>query len=178
MRIITLFVFAGSVISLIGCGPMDSSPMPPRFEADAQKKIDDTWENAVNPPEKLDRQALLDAVIWTHAYQAGVDRLLFRSEKDFSGGIVVMEIHFDRSKPNDDRFEIKILDKEQKLVRELTYNRAEIEKAHKELHNPKNSNVRGPNDPPLAPDEVKKREEVQKRIAAVEALFPKQEDAK
>ena len=149
-----------------------------RLEADAQKKTDNAWENAVNPPERLERQPLLDALILTQAYQAGVDRLLFHSEKDFSGGTVVMEIHFDRLKPNDDRFEIRILDKTGKTQRELTYNRAEIEKASKELHDPKYANTRDPNDPLLDPEEAKKRQEVQQRIAAVEALFPKQEEAK
>src|SRR5262245_51210113 len=178
MRAVALSLLALSIISLVGCGPMGSSPLPARLEPDAQKDIDNAWENAVNPPERLERQAILDALIMTRAYQVGVDRLLFRSEKEFSGGTVVMEVHFDRSKPNEDRFEIKILDKTGNTMRVITYNRAEIEKADKELHDPKYGKSRNPNDPPLDADELRKHQEVQQRIAAVEALFPKQEEAK
>jgi hypothetical protein len=178
MRHIAITSVGLLAVSLVGCGPMGSGPMPPRLEADAQQSINNAWENAINPPERVERQPLLDALILTQAYQAGVDRLLFHSEKDFSGGTVVMEIHFDRLRPNDDRFEVRILDKTGMTLRELTYNRAEIEKAYRELRDPKYANQRGPNDPPLAPEEEMKRAEVQQRMAAVEAIFPKQEEAK
>jgi hypothetical protein len=175
MKSVAFAAIAVCTMSLVGCGPMGSGPMPPRLEADEQKKIDDSWNQALTPPDRLDPQATLDALILSQAYQVGVDRLSFRSEKDFSGGTVVMEIHFDRTKPNDDRFEMKILDKTGVQVRQLVYNRDEVEKAYRELNDSKFASPRGANEPPLAPDDVKKREEVQKRIAAIEKVFPKQE---
>ena len=45
-----------------------------------QKKISASWEKALQPVDRLDRQAILDALICTQAYQMGVDRLHFRSE--------------------------------------------------------------------------------------------------
>jgi hypothetical protein len=178
MRAIAISVLVIGVISLVGCGPMGTSPMPPRLEADQQKNIDDSWEKAVNPHDQLDRQAILDSLILTQAYQVGVDRLHFRSEKAYSRGIVIMEIHYDRAKPNEDRFEITIQDNDGKPLRELTYNRSEIELASKELIDPRFAAPRGPNDPPLGPEDEKKRAEIQKRKAVVEAIFPKADEGK
>lgn len=177
MKYLAIPALALCTISLVGCGPMGSGPMPPRLDADQQKSIDDSWNKALTPPNNLDNQAILDALVLTHAYEIGVDRLTFRSEKAFSGGTVVMEIHFDRAKPNDDRFELKILDKTGVQVRHIVYNREQVEGTYKELNDKKFAGPRGGNDPPLAPDEEKKREDVQKRIAAVEKMFPKRDEA-
>lgn len=163
-----------AVIPLVGCGPMGSGPMPPRLEADEQKKIDDAWENALAPVDHLDRQAVLDTLIVSQAFQAGVDKLEFRSEKKFTGGLVVMEIHFDRTKPNDDRFEITIRDAAGKELRHLVYNRTEVETTYQELNDPKYAKQ----PPPNVPVDAKKRAEVQKRIEAVEKLFPKPDEPK
>lgn len=178
MRVVALSVLSICVFSLVGCGPMSNGPLPPRLEPEQQKSVNDSWEKAVNPPDHLDRQAILDTLILTQAYQLGVDRLSFHSEKDFSGGVVIMEIHFDRTKPKDDRFEVTIQDKAGKKLREIRYNRAEVELAFKDLHEAKYVNPRGPNDPPLDPEGVKRREEIQKRIAEVEKVFPKKDEAK
>ena len=110
----------------------------------------------------------------SQAFQAGVDRLEFRSEKKFSGGLVVMEIHFDRAKPNDDRFELTVRDPAGKELRHLVYTRTEVETAYRELNDPRYTQPQGPNQP----IDAKKREDVQKRLAAVEKLFPKPDEAK
>ena len=178
MRTLLIPALCLSVVVLVGCGPMDSSPMPPRLDAEDQKKIDDAWDNALNPVNKLDRQALLDALFVTHAYQAGVDRLTFRSEKKFSGGLVVMEIHFDRAKPNDDRFDVIVQDPNGKEVRRLNYARSEIEMTARDLRHPSFSRPRPADAPPLDPEHAKKYDEIQKRLAAVEKLFPKPEEPK
>lgn len=173
MRTLLASLLALTVVPLIGCGPMDSSPMPARLGAEDQKKIDDAWDNALNPVNKLDRQALLDALIVTHAYQAGVDRLTFRSEKKFSSGLVVMEIHFDRAKPEDDRFDVIVQDANGKEVRGVKYARPEIEATARDLFHPSFSQPRPADAPPLDPEHAKMYEEIQKRRAAVEKLFPK-----
>lgn len=176
MKYLAIPALALCTISLVGCGPMGSGPMPPRLDPEQQKNIDDSWNKALSPPNNLDNQAILDALILTSAYEIGVDRLMFRSEKALSGGTVVMEVHFDRAKPNDDRFELKILDKTGRELRHVVYNREQVETTYKELNDKKFAGPRGGNDPPLAPDEGKKREEVQKRIAAVEQIFPKRDE--
>jgi hypothetical protein len=178
MRTRLLTALALAIVPLVGCGPMGSGPMPPRLDADEQKKIDDAWDNALTPVDNLDRQATLDTLIVSQAFQAGVDRLEFRSEKKFTGGLVVMEIHFDRAKPNDDRFEVTVRNQAGKELRHLVYNRTEVETAYRELNDPRYTQPQGPNQPPVQPADVKKREEVQKRRAAVENLFPKPDEPK
>jgi hypothetical protein len=167
-----LSVCALSIFLLSGCGPMGSGPMPPRLQADEQKQVDASWDQALTPVDKLNRQALLDTLILSQAYQAGVDRLTFRSEKFCAAGTVIMEIHFDRAKPDLDRFDFRIVARDGRIVRELTYNRQEVETTYKELHDPKFDPNRQPPQP-LNADEARKREEIKKRVEAVVQLFPK-----
>jgi hypothetical protein len=148
--------------------------MPPRLEDAEQKQVDESWDKALDPVDKLDRQALLDALILSQAYQAGVDKLTFRSEKKCAAGTVIMEIHFDRAKPDQDRFDLRVVAANGQIVRELSYNRKEVETTYKELHDPKFDPDRQPPQP-LQGDEVRKREEVKKRIEAVVQLFPKRD---
>jgi len=151
---------------------MGSGPLPPRLEEAEQKQIDESWDKALTPVEKLDRQGLLDALVVSQAYQAGVDKLTFRSEKKCAAGTVVMEIHFDRMKPDQDRFDFRIVAADGKVLRDLSYNRREVETTYKELHDPKYDPDRQPPQQ-LDPDQTRKRQEVGKRIQAVVQLFPK-----
>jgi hypothetical protein len=169
-----LSICALSVLALSGCGPMGSGPMPPRLQDDEQKQVDESWNNALTPVDKLDRQAILDALVLSQAYQAGVDKLLFRSEKKCAAGTVIMEIHFDRSKPDQDRFDFRIVGANGQVLRELTYNRQEVEATYKDLHDPKFDPNRQPPQG-LQGDEARKREEVKKRTEAVVQLFPKRD---
>jgi hypothetical protein len=88
-----------------------------------------------------------------------------------------MEIHFDREKPKDDRFVVTVRDPNGKELRQLVYTRAEVESAYRVLNDPKYTQ-NAPNAPPLQPDQVRKREEVQKRRQVVEKLFPHPDEAK
>ena len=174
-----LFALASlSIIAFVGCGPMGSGPMPPRLEVDEQKEIDEAWDSALTPVDKFDRQATLDTLIVSQAFQAGVDRLDFRSEKKFSGGLVVMEIHFDRTKPNDDRFEVTVRDPAGKELRHLVYNRSEVETAYRELNDPRYAQPASATPLPNQAVDPKKREEIQKRRAVVENLFSKPDKPK
>ena len=105
------------------------TPMPVRLDAENQKKIDEAWDKALTPIDRFDHVAMLDAFLITHAYQVGVDKLTFHSEKKVAAGSVVMDIHYDRMTPGDDRFEVRIYDPSQKLLRQETYYRQEIEGA-------------------------------------------------
>jgi len=176
--VLSISVLAAAIFVFAGCNPIGPKPMVDRLSDEDHKAITESWNKALTPPDKLDRQAFLDVLVYTQAYQVGVDRLSFRSEKAYADGIVVMEIHFDRAKPGEDRFEVTVRDKAGKELRHLVYNRVEVENTFAELSNTKYATNRGPNDPPLAQDDVKKREEVQKRIAAIEQFFPKREEEK
>lgn len=170
-----LTIAATVVIAASGCGPMGSGPMPPRLDDAGQKQVDASWDNALTPVDKLDRQAVLDALVLSQAYQAGVDKLAFRSEKKCAAGTVVMEIHFDRAKPEEDRLSLRVIAADGKVLRELTYNRTEVEETYRDLNNPKFD----PNRPPaqlLDGDDARKRDEVAKRTEAVVKLLPKRGD--
>jgi hypothetical protein len=170
---LSISAIAGAIFLVAGCGPVGPKPMAERLSDDDQKALDESWNKALAPVDKLDRQALLDVLVYTQAYQVGVDRLTFRSEKTYSGGTVVMEIVFDRAKPNDDKFEVRVLDKAGAELRRLVYSRQEVETTFAELHT-EGKAARNPNTP--AADDAKKREAVQKRLEAIEKLFPKRDE--
>jgi hypothetical protein len=156
-----------------GCGPL-RMPMAPRFEEKDQKGIDESWNTALDPVDRLDRDRWLDLFVGAQAYQTGVDKLSLRSEKKFHGGLVVMEITFDRAAPNDDRFRVQVIDRGGKLLRQETYTREEVERAYNELflHHlpPKNDNA------PDAPDVARQRAAHEKRWQQITEFFPRAPD--
>jgi hypothetical protein len=173
--VLTALMTAG-ILSAVGCNPIGPKPMVERLSDEDQRAVTESWNKALDPVDKLDRKAFLDILVYAQAYQVGVDRLNLRSEKSFSGGVVVMEVHFDRAKPAEDRFEVTIRDHAGKELRRVVYSRQEVESTFKDLYDPKLAGNPGPNQPPLPPDETKKREDVQKRLKAIEGLFPKREE--
>lgn len=169
MRYLAIPALALCTISLFGCGPMTTGPMPPRLVANSQKQVDEGWEKALTPVNHLDRQTMLDALILTQAFQVGVDRLSFRSEKAYSGGLVVMEIQFERSAPANDRFEVKMLDKTGVEKRKITYKRDEVESVFRDFFDKDPANNA---DPQLTPEQrVTKEAEIQKRVQQVQKLW-------
>jgi hypothetical protein len=159
-----------------GCGPLRGpSPLPERLDDAGQKSIDDAWDQAFTPVNHLDRQALLDGFVLTQAYQFGVDKLSFRSEKKCSVGTVVMEIAFDRSNPAGDRFEVTVYDQNQAKVRQERYSRQEIDDTCKQLADPHCQELeRKKAAGEAAPQEVKELEQIEARREAIEAIFPRQ----
>lgn len=154
---------------MTGCGPM-SQPLPERLSDEAQQDIDTHWNQALTPVEKHDRETWLDALVVSRAYQAGVDSLDFRSEKKWAGGRVVMEIHFDRTKPADDRFEITVLDHAGQVLRRERYDREEMERVIAEL-NAKELPPKGAEPDP--PEIAAQRAAQEARKKRIEAVFPK-----
>src|SRR6516165_6213306 len=124
-RLLFLLVCAAAA-GLVGCGPM-RMPMPPRLDDQSQQSIDQSWDKVLTPVDHLKHQPLLDFLLVSQAYQLGVDKLTFHSEKKVKAGTVVMDIDFDRLKPDKDRFEVKVYDPARKLLRQETYGRKEIE---------------------------------------------------
>ena len=170
-RLSILVTLCGSLV-IAGCGPM-TSPLPPRLDGESQKTVDDAWEKALAPIDRLDHQVLLDSFVGTGAYQNGVDKLFLRSEKRFSGGLVVMEIHFDRTTPGEDRFEVTVTNQEGKALRRERYNRAEVEKTYRELFDKPATLAKDEQEPP---ELAEKRAKFEARWAKINEVFPKPQD--
>lgn len=120
-------------VALSGCGPLPNPPLPVRVDDETQKTITASWDKALTPVDRFDGQSLLDVLLTTTAYQHGVDKLEFRSEKALSDGTVVMEMHFDRGAPDRDRFTVTVSDRLGKVLRQEQYNREQIETTASEL---------------------------------------------
>lgn len=151
-----------------GCGPM-TAPLPVRLSDDGQKQIDESWARAFTPPDRHSRQALLDILVVAQPYQVGIDQLSLRSVKRFAGGTAVMEVHFDRAAPADDRFTLTVTDPGGKVIRSERFTRAEVEGTVKEL------NERLPEPDPNAPDPpavAAQRAALDARLKRIKDVFP------
>lgn len=107
--------------------------MVDRPSEDDQKSLDDSWDRALSPTDKLTRQEWLDLFVGAQAYQAGVDKLHMRSEKAFSGGTIVMEVHYDRFSPDVDLFEVSVFDATGQVLRKEQYTRKDVEQTRSDL---------------------------------------------
>jgi hypothetical protein len=148
-------------------------PMPVRLNDESQKEFDEAWNKALSPVTKHDHQTLLDLLVVTGAYQNGVDELYFRSTKRFQGGLLVMEIHYHRLLPNNDRFIVQVLDFDGKLLRQESYDRDEIDKTNTELLKEKQELERRKGQGGATPAELTKLAELEARWATIEQAFPK-----
>jgi len=117
------------------CGPL-SKPMVDRPSAESQKIIDSSWDNMLSPRDRLAHQLLLDVVTANQLHQIGVDRLSLRSEKSIRGGLIVMEVNYDRARPDADEFVIRCVDSNGKETRRERYSRAEVEESLKRIIGP------------------------------------------
>src|SRR3954471_16662912 len=99
-----------------GCGPT-TAPAFHRLEPDQQAQVDDAWRNMLSPPGRLDRELLLDVIVYNQFHQLGVDRADYRAEKELpnAGGPAPMRITFARRKPLDDHFFVEVRDAKQQL---------------------------------------------------------------
>lgn len=144
------------LLLLAGCGPL-VVPMPSRLSQKEQLRVDRGWNEALAPVNRLSRDTWLDLLVGKSLFEEGVDRLYFHSEKKFSGGTVVMEIHFVRSKPEDDRFTMEIRGPQGEVLRRETYSRAEVEQTAKTLFQ----------------NDAAQRSERERRWKMIEEYFPK-----
>jgi hypothetical protein len=171
-RIILFLCCSVATVLLYGCGPMQM-PMPVRLDDEGQKNLDQSWDKALTPVNRFDHPTLLDAFLLTQAYQVGVDKLSFHSEKNVELGTVIMDIEYDRRKPDGDRFEVKLVDPAGKLLREETYYREEVVRANDELFKQDSDLQRAVAEGRATPAQVKELAALQARIDAVTAIFPK-----
>jgi hypothetical protein len=168
--ILLILTLAGLVAA--GCGPMHA-PLPTRLNAEDQKSVDESWNKALSPVGRFDHQGLLDVLLVSNAYQFGVDRLTFRSEKRVDIGTVVMEVEYDRLEPTKDRFEVQLLGKNGQVIRRELYGREEIERTGKELTSDVEMLRAKKANGTATPEELKKLADYEVRLKAIEEVFPK-----
>jgi hypothetical protein len=174
MRRFEFLLAWGALLVGASCGPL-RAPMATRLDDDVQKRVDEAWDKALSPVGRLDRQRLLDVLVGTEAYQRGVDKLTFRSEKRCAAGRVVMEVHFDRAAPARDRFEVLVLGPDGAELRRETYGREEVEKTYRELFvNVPRPRAGGPGAEP--PEAARRRAEHEARWAKILEHFPDPKD--
>ena len=103
MRIVVLL----QALLLAGCGPL-MFPMVSRLPPQEQKRVDSAWDAMLSPVDRLDRQTLLDCIVFMQLHQTGVDRLTMRSTKQTAAGEVEMTVDFDRDRPDKDQFTFRL----------------------------------------------------------------------
>ena len=159
-------------LAVSGCGPLQA-PLPVRLDDEQQKSVNESWEKALSPVDRFSNQSLLDLLLVTGAYQHGVDKLEFRSEKSFSGGVVIMESHFDRSAPDRDLFAVTIQDRQGIVIRQERYTRDQIAATSSELGSDCAVLRLRREQGQASPEEIQKLEAYEVRLARIEAVFPK-----
>lgn len=124
-RRLAVVPFALLSCASVGCGPL-TVPGVHRLSPDDQAVFEDMWANMLAPPDRLDRELLLDTVCAYQMFQVGVDRLTMRSEKDVPGGKAVMVVRYDRRDPSADTFAVDLYDRGGTVVRSERYSQAEV----------------------------------------------------
>lgn len=131
MKRLSLSLNSIATIGLLGvaaCGPI-IVPMGSHLTPDQQQVVDQSWQRALAADDELGRQGWLDLMVGSFAFQYGVDRFHFTSEKEVDNRLAVMEVRFNRAQPDDDAFEITVFDGERKILRKERYNRADVEES-------------------------------------------------
>ena len=168
VRSATLLLLVAAVGFTSGCSPM-KAPMPVRLDDENQARIDQGWEKAFETTDRLLRQDLLDALVVTQGYQIGVDRFTYRAEKRLKDGrTVVMAIEFDRARPEEDRFEVRVQNAAGVVVRSERYGRKDVEDTYRDLCTPPTS-IRNETGVVI---QTEPTTEQKARLARVESLFP------
>lgn len=159
-------IAAIGLLVVAACGPI-IVPMGHRLTPDQQQVVDQSWQRALAADEELGRQGWLDLMVSSFAFEYGVDRFHFTSEKQVDDRLVTMEIWFDREKPDADAFEVTVFDAERKILRKERYNRAEVEESITAMY-PQGQPADG-----IVTDEWKKEEARRvARRARVQKIFP------
>ncbi len=129
---IVLVLLAG--VMLPSCtGPL-IQPMVVRLDNEKQARVDAVWDTLVKSKEGDTRRVMLDVIAVGQLIQVGVDRANYRAEKQVAGGVVVMEVFYDRAQPTVDRFVVELYDGDWQLKRRESYTRDEVENAVQWMH--------------------------------------------
>jgi len=146
---------------------MPTTVLPQRLADEDQAKVDQAWNDALTPIDRHGAEELLDILVLTQAYQAGVDSLHLRSEKEWARGIVVMEIHVNRKTPETDRFTVEIRDKAGTVLRRESYARATVEATVRLLTSEWSMLDQKRKQGNITPDELRTLEHLESRRAVV-----------
>lgn len=172
-RLLLFLVCCPLLAGFAGCGGPLRTPMPVRLDDADQKAIDDAWNQALTPVDRYDRQNVLDILLGSQAYEFGVDRLTFRSEKKVSIGTVIMEIEFDRLTPEQDRFVVMVVGPKGKVLRREEYHRGEVEKVDRELFAECDELRQKKAQGAVTPEEAQRLAALEARRAVIETAFPR-----
>lgn len=176
-RLHILFCCCSLGLAVSGCGPLQT-PLPSRLNDEQQKSINESWDKSLSPVDRFNNQSLLDILMATGAYQLGVDKLEFRSEKSFSGGVVVMEVRFERLAPERDQFTVTVQDRQGKVIRQERYGREQIETTYRELFVDSEHMRRRREQGNASPEEIRKLEGYEARRTLIDLVFPKPPEEK
>lgn len=114
---------------LPGCALFGVKPIPQRLTAEGQQRYDYGWQHFVAQGNNVEHTAMLDALLLTQAWHAGVDRLHLRSEKQVGDVRVVMETTFERDLPDDDAFSVTFYDARGRVLRQEHFSSGEMDEA-------------------------------------------------
>ena len=155
---------------LAGCGPV-FSPFLIEQKPEDRKMIDSEWENMFTPPNRLDRDLLLDVLTARQELQLAFDRMHVNAEKYFAGGRAVLEADFDRANPDTDQLTITLFDLQGRTTRRERYGRQEIKARWDDLDHPPMVRLKAKDGlaVPETPEEKKRRLEAEKRAARIQA---------
>lgn len=132
LTIRNLLACASISVALTACGPM-TRVLPTPLDGASQREVDAAWTHLLSPVDRANRDELLNVIAMTGAYQLGVERLEFRSQKQYANGTVIMEVRHDRLAPQDDRVTVIVLDKAGVEQRREQYTRTEVEQVYAEM---------------------------------------------
>lgn len=164
-------------LALPGCGPI-LTPMIPRLTEEQQSQVDQMWQNLLTPPTRVSHETLLDVLMNHMLYSFGTDRATYRAEKVVRNHLVLMEITFDRHRPNFDRFTVAVHGPDGSLLRQDHYSRQDIENLQHQWRRSSDLSAKrhaaetrpaDPTAPPLTPAESDELQRFEARAAAAAA---------
>jgi hypothetical protein len=124
--IITAATLMGCLLAIAsGCGPL-VVPAFTRLDPKEQVMVDQMWRNMITDPNRLDRELLLDVLIYHGLFEAGIDEGSFHAVKHVDQATVLMDIKFVRDKPLKDHFDVTIKDANGKELRSEHYSGQEV----------------------------------------------------
>jgi len=120
----------------MGCvsGPLPV-PMVERLPEKEQLDVDSAWSNMLAPPERLDREVLLDVLLAYSFHHTGVDTVGFISTKRVNDGEVSMQVFFDRHHPETDSYILSFKDANGTLRRFERYTPDEVKARYQACFN-------------------------------------------
>lgn len=155
-----------------GCHGLSTKPMPERLSDEQQREYDYGWDQLVAQRSAAERETLLDALLLSQAWHAGVDRFQLVAEKDIGDITVVMESTFLRELPDEDTFTVTFLNPSGAVLRSETYAGVELDAAVSAYLVDDEPDLQEGETLEQYADRMRRVAERDRRVAAARALFP------